>query len=183
MSDRAANVPPRCRETTPLDAQRSAPEVCVCGCVSYVSLCTFDDSYDGMRNAERREIALRDLATATKQGLDGSASDTFLEGRSWDVDISTDDSHPDGSDSPSRVHVWHGGDDNDVPVEAGQYLATTLRVPPPQAHFIDGENHTLIRRHWQHILETLVRATGTNGVGDSNRAASASRSPTTASRL
>ena len=52
-----------------------------------------------------------------------------------------------------------GTDDDSVPLAAGRHLADALGLRDGEtAHFIRGENHTLIRRRWQVILETVVRA-------------------------
>ena len=113
-----------------------------------------------MRDPERRAIALLDLATATAQGLDGSASDAVLEASEWDFTLRPE---PHGRSIGVEYHIWHGGDDKDVPISAAEYLKAELSVPATRAHFLSGENHTLIRRHWSNILESLVASVQREG--------------------
>ena len=178
-------------------------------------------SYEGMRDAAKRQIALRDIDTATAQGLEGAASDTVLEAAPWGFPVG-------GAGFSVPTHLWHGAtpgcprrrllgshlffadlmpraalamsgaacpsvpvtptgwpakgvilayplawfaprarpptrvpgtDDDSVPLAAGRHLADALGLRDGEtAHFIRGENHTLIRRRWQVILETVVRA-------------------------
>lgn len=113
-----------------------------------------------MRDPERRAVALLDLATATAQGLDGSASDTVLEASEWDFTLC---SELHGSSVGVEYHIWHGTDDKDVPISAAEYLNAQLGVPATRTHFLPGENHTLIRRHWSAILESLVASVQREG--------------------
>ncbi len=105
------------------------------------------DSYQAMKNEERRRIALADIQWAVNKGFEGCAMDTILEASLWDF-------HP--QDVKQSVLLWHGTDDESVPVEASHELEKLL--PNVTATFMDGENHTLIRRHWGVILKATVEA-------------------------
>ena len=75
--------------------------------------------------------------------------DSILETRDWGFKLDAVDSVP--------VLVWHGTDDSDVPLSAGQFLAANI-ASVHEAEFIDGESHTLIRRHWESILQRTIGA-------------------------
>lgn len=114
--------------------------------------------YHSMGNKERRDTALADVnnATATSSGppvyggLHGAASDSVLEASaSWSFKLESLRSRA------ASVLLWHGSDDKDVPLRAGQHIAEKTGG---QLVEIAGENHTLIRRHWQAILQKTVDA-------------------------
>jgi hypothetical protein len=120
------------------------------------------NSYEAIAHPDRRAIALLDLATATSQGLAGPASDTVLEARPWGFDIRA--AAPAAGGPPARL--WHGTDDDAVPVGAAQFLAEQLGLSSssssprrqPHAKVMQGENHSLIRRHWRSVLAAVVDA-------------------------
>ena len=58
----------------------------------------------------------------------------------------------------------HGDEDHDVPVAAGRWLAERIGKSsgaPCTAEFVEGESHTLIRRNWLRILESVVGTANT----------------------
>eukprot|EP01062_Namystynia_karyoxenos_P045600 TRINITY_DN33914_c0_g1_i1.p2 TRINITY_DN33914_c0_g1~~TRINITY_DN33914_c0_g1_i1.p2 ORF type:complete len:276 (+),score=67.53 TRINITY_DN33914_c0_g1_i1:90-917(+) len=104
------------------------------------------EAYAAMQKPERRAVAEADLAEATRQGIDkGPAQDPMLESADWGFELSSVTQH---------VHLWHGEEDADVPLEAGKYLSEQL--PQCTAHFIPGESHTLLRRRWGEALSALA---------------------------
>ena len=107
-------------------------------------------AYSGMKDVVRKEMALADVGAAVAQGFEGAGSDAVLEAAEggWGFDLSA---------CRTPVLLWHGIDDSDVPVEAGEYLASTIG-PSCTPCFVEGENHTMIRRRWQRSLEELVQA-------------------------
>lgn len=114
--------------------------------------------YKQMGNAARRAVALRDLEEATRQGVRAAAQDMMLEGGDWGF-------------SPSQIKtalvptlMWHGDADEDVPVEVGRWNAE--QIEGCRATFIEGESHTLLRRHWQEILSKLVAAARSRIAGE-----------------
>jgi pimeloyl-ACP methyl ester carboxylesterase len=121
-----------------------------------------EKSYSGMKNPARREAALADLAHSTASGLIGAASDMVLEAEAggWH---SLGPLHA----MRDRCHVtlWHGDKDEDVPIAAGRALTVLLEGADVAAscgpglitlNVIDGENHTLVRRHWSSILTRVI---------------------------
>jgi len=108
--------------------------------------------YAAMSKPTRVEIAMADVDAATRQGYDGPASDSVLETGDWGFPLRMSEGMP-------PLRVWHGTEDYDVPVEAGRYLvAECFRERGDEYFEIEGESHTLIRRHWQGILEETIRA-------------------------
>ena len=101
-------------------------------------------SYLQISNKDKQAMALADIDTAVAEGFHGAASDSVLEASSdWGFDFAV----------ARNVFLWHGEDDRDVPFRAGQYLAEKTRGVLTA---IEGENHTLIRRHWVDILTTVI---------------------------
>jgi pimeloyl-ACP methyl ester carboxylesterase len=96
----------------------------------------------------RAAMALADIDAATAQGVFAAAQDSVLEGSDWGFAL--------GAAARVPTLLWHGEDDADVPVAAGRYVCDGIEGC--EGTFIAGENHTLIRRHWQSILERLIAA-------------------------
>merc|ERR1740117_1501302 len=108
-------------------------------------------SYESMKKPDRRQMALADLDEAVKQGFEGAGQDGVLESHDWGFDLQQV-----GHGGKLPVLGWHGTADEDVPVEAGQFVAHN--VPGIQMNILEGENHTLLRRHWESILRDVVTA-------------------------
>jgi len=115
------------------------------------------EGYQKMSKKDRIEIAMADIEEATKQGFEGPASDTILEASpSWGFEL---------GQYGIPMKLWHGTEDHDVPVAAGRYMAEHLLGTSEGNAFncIEGESHTLIRRHWETILkETITASKGGN---------------------
>jgi pimeloyl-ACP methyl ester carboxylesterase len=110
------------------------------------------EGYERMEKENRRIMALADLDAAVARGFHGAASDAVLESsQSWGFELES------LRGSGASVLLWHGVDDEDVPLPAGQYLAEKTGGRLTE---LSGENHTLIRRHWQQILERVVEVGG-----------------------
>jgi len=108
-------------------------------------------SYEALKKPERREMALADLDEALRQGAEsGPAQDGLLESHAWGFELETIR----GDVLPTLL--WHGEADDSVPLAVGRYVAD--HIAGCHATFIDGESHTLLRRHWRPILEALVAA-------------------------
>lgn len=106
-------------------------------------------SYVSMSKEDRKEMALIDIRHAAKQGVDkGPWQDGMLESSPWDFDIGL------VGESGCPVLLWHGSDDDVVSPEVARYLLS--RCPSVSSTFIEGESHSLIRRHWGQILTDLV---------------------------
>jgi hypothetical protein len=82
--------------------------------------------------------------------MQGAAMDSFLEANDWDFGMST---------IKQPVLLFHGDGDDDVPVAAAEFNIGELeKSTVVTSQIIQGENHTLIRRHWVSILESVIAA-------------------------
>ena len=113
-------------------------------------------SYSIISKEDRKEMVLADLANAVAQGLDplssGPAQDGLLETRPWGFDYTG----PEAAAQLGAVPIlhWHGTEDEAVTVDVARYLAN--HVPYIQTNIIEGESHSMIRRHWDKFLATLL---------------------------
>jgi hypothetical protein len=73
---------------------------------------------------------------------------------SWGYDLASLKARP--SSSPSLL-LFHGNADTDVPPSASQYIVDHCFREGDASHFVDGENHTMIRRAWRNILVETVK--------------------------
>jgi dipeptidyl aminopeptidase/acylaminoacyl peptidase len=55
-----------------------------------------------------------------------------------------------------KVLIWHGADDTDVPVAAAEALA--LHLTNCKLHVVPRESHSMIRRHWENVLDEVMQA-------------------------
>lgn len=116
------------------------------------------EAYRSLTREARRDMALADLDRAVAGGYEGAASDSVLESSPWGFE-------------PRRIRdhgifttLWHGNADEDVPVAVAHHLideefgAGGASATPNlfAARIIEGESHTLIRRHWNSILNDVV---------------------------
>lgn len=92
-----------------------------------------------------REMFLEDLPQAFLQGACGFTLDMKILVQSWGFQL---------KNISHKVYLWHGEKDENVPPNAGRYLANT--IPNCEARFYASEGHLLIFKHWQEILTTLV---------------------------
>lgn len=92
-----------------------------------------------------REMFLEDLPQAFLQGACGFTLDMKILAQSWGFQL---------KNISHKVYLWHGEKDENVPPNAGRYLANT--IPNCEARFYASEGHLLIFKHWQEILTTLV---------------------------
>lgn len=107
------------------------------------------ESYAALKKEDRKAMALLDLDEATRQGLEGPAQDAVLETSEWGFRI---------QDIVTPVLLWHGVDDESVPIKVAKYLEQELVRAPLTATIIEGESHSLIRRHWRALLTAVVAA-------------------------
>jgi pimeloyl-ACP methyl ester carboxylesterase len=92
---------------------------------------------------------------AFSTGIWGAHDESRSLVRDWGIDL----------EAISRpVAVWHGTEDNLVPVEHGRWLAD--HVAGVRAHFIDGEGHISIGvRYLGRIVDELVEMAASQGRG------------------
>jgi len=93
------------------------------------------------------KIFCEPLAEANAHGSQGIAWDLITCMRDWEFELSEID-YP--------VTIWHGSNDNIVPIEEAKAIAAAL--PRSTTHFIDGEGQFLFINHWQAILDDIVQA-------------------------
>ena len=82
---------------------------------------------------------------AFKQGLKGYLHEAKIYKRSWGFNV---------SDISKEITMWHGTDDNNVPIELAKRIA--LELPNCESTFMDNEGHfSLPGNHLSSILETI----------------------------
>ena len=106
-----------------------------------------ENSYKSMKKEHRREMALEDLKVAVESGLSGPSSDTFLESRPWGFDV---------KDISIPTYLWFGRKDESVPFVSATHLMNNLGNLQ-RALIVGSESHTMIRRYWRDILNTVVK--------------------------
>lgn len=84
-------------------------------------------------NAVVRRAFLDDLAHASPTTAKAAARDFWLFAYRWDVDLRK---------TTVPVHIWHGTDDRNVPVEHAHVIASLC--PNAQLHIVDGGGHMLL---------------------------------------
>lgn len=83
-----------------------------------------------------------DMAAAAAQGTEGIVRDMLLLSRKWGFEA---------KDIRCPTSVWQGMADINVPPSMGRYWAEN--IPGCQSHFLPGEGHFMLFRHWREILE------------------------------
>lgn len=86
------------------------------------------------------------MKEAFRQGIKGANHEAALYTRSWGFNL---------RDIQADVHLWHGGQDLNVPISVGRYVAEA--IPNCEARFYQTEGHlTLPCNHSKEILSTLI---------------------------
>jgi pimeloyl-ACP methyl ester carboxylesterase len=94
------------------------------------------------------QVFLAGLQEAFRSGTGGAHHDAALYTRAWGFRL---------EDIAAGVHLWHGGQDANVPLAVGQFVAAAL--PNCKASFYEQEGHlTLARNRAAEILGRLVSA-------------------------
>lgn len=93
-----------------------------------------------------RHMYTTNLVASLRQGLTGFTYDMSLIARPWGFDPAT---------IKVKVDLWHGGQDINVPLAMGQYLANTM--PQCTAHFLPDAGHLLMFAHGKEILQIVTR--------------------------
>jgi pimeloyl-ACP methyl ester carboxylesterase len=91
-----------------------------------------------------RETCIRSDLEAFKHGLPAFA---------WDAWLIT---HPFGfklEDINVPVHIWHGTEDNAIPMSMANYMEK--KIPKSKLTICEGEGHTLVIPRWEEILTTV----------------------------
>jgi pimeloyl-ACP methyl ester carboxylesterase len=105
-----------------------------------------------------RDSAIRQRFTecfqeACRQGTRGAVLDTALVAAAWGFDL---------GEVKSRVVLWHGNLDKNVPVASGRYLASALPNCVP-TFYADEAHLSLPMNHQQEILGAMASALTTQG--------------------
>ena len=85
-----------------------------------------------------------DLTETYRQGGRGSAQEALLAYRPWGFRL---------EDIRAKVLVWHGENDQSVPIVLGRSLAST--IPNCQATFLANEGHFVGLKYWREITAQL----------------------------
>jgi len=100
--------------------------------------------YEKTKDPARRASCLRDLDEALRNGLEAAAQDSVNETNAWDIDLKR---------VGAAVFVC-GSEDHTVLPSVSEHVMTLVNGPA-QMILIEGENHTLIKRHFARILAAL----------------------------
>ena len=92
-----------------------------------------------------REICIQSEIEAFRPGLRGLAWDARLLTRPWGFPL---------EQINTRVHLWHGSADNQVPIAMARYVAK--KIPGSKLTIFKGEAHLLFFPHWEEILLQLL---------------------------
>ena len=79
---------------------------------------------------ELARVFVDSLREAFRHGVDGVNHDASLYARPWRFRL---------QDITAKVHLWHGEQDQNVPVPAARYVAAA--IPDCYATFIENESH------------------------------------------
>lgn len=103
-------------------------------------------------DADKAVLQNRDFATmlvrSIKEGYKdwrGPFQDGMLQVNPWHFDI---------GDIKTRVDIWQGDADVNVPLASGQYLEKTLANT--RAFYLSGKGHFFILENWAEVLQKLI---------------------------
>lgn len=99
------------------------------------------------RLANDREYEVRHHAVpdALRPGTAAAAQELALLARPWDVDL---------RELSGPVHLWHGSEDNNVPIGVGRALAE--RIPNATTHFVSGAGHFVGFEQRAEVMQTIA---------------------------
>ena len=112
------------------------------------------DSGDGIRppaddeqihKPEVRETCLHSEVEAFRPGLRGLAWDARLLTRPWGFPL---------NDICTPIHLWHGTEDDQVPVSMARFIAA--KIPGSKITILENEAHLALFPHWEEILTNLI---------------------------
>jgi len=98
-----------------------------------------------LRKLEVKNTCLRSEVEAFRPGLRGLAWDARLLTRPWGFRL---------EDIRIPVHVWHGTDDDQVPLSMGRHIAG--KIPGGRLCIFENEGHLALFSHWEEILTQLI---------------------------
>jgi pimeloyl-ACP methyl ester carboxylesterase len=111
-----------------------------------------EEAIEGMVEADRavledprlRAVMLANTEEIHRQGGRGLYDEALIMARPWGFPL---------EGLPIAVRIWHGEEDNTVPVGMGRHLAHV--IPGSRATFYPGEGHHLVYDRWAEILTEL----------------------------
>ena len=98
-----------------------------------------------LRKPEVRDTCLISEIEAFSPGLRGMAWDARLLTRPWGFPL-------EGIRIP--IHLWHGTDDDQVPLSMTRYIAG--KIPAGKISIFENEAHLALFSHWEEILAKLI---------------------------
>ena len=109
---------------------------------SVAEMCAFDQEV--LAAPELRDRMIANSAEVYRQGGRGMYDEALVLARPWGFHV---------GDIQVPVHVWHGGDDDTVPIAMGRYLAQS--IPTAIGTFDRRAGHHLVYRRWPEILAAV----------------------------
>jgi pimeloyl-ACP methyl ester carboxylesterase len=99
------------------------------------------------RIAEDPEYHIRHQAVpdALRAGTAAAAQELALFAKPWHVDL---------AELTGPIHLWHGSEDNNVPIAIAQALAASL--PGAITHFVPGAGHSVGFEHRVEVMQTIA---------------------------
>ena len=98
------------------------------------------------RRPELLKMSLDSWREAFRSGTGGASLDAALYTRPWGFEL---------QEIAAEVHLWHGGNDKNVPLSVGRYVAA--QIPGCRATFYEEEGHfSLPYNYMREILGVLV---------------------------
>ena len=95
---------------------------------------------------ELLDAILRDWLEAFRSGVGGTHQESAIYRHPWGFRL---------KDITAEVHLWHGENDNNVPVEVARYVADT--IPKCHATFVANEGHfSVMYKNVREILGVLL---------------------------
>jgi pimeloyl-ACP methyl ester carboxylesterase len=109
---------------------------------SVADMCAFDQEV--LAAPELRDRMIANSAELYRQGGRGMYDEALVLARPWDFHL---------GDIRVPVHVWHGANDDTVPIAMGRYLARS--IPSATATFDRRAGHQLVYGRWPEILAAV----------------------------
>lgn len=98
-----------------------------------------------LKQPDIRAMLIEDFAEANRHGTNGTAWEIVLLARDWGF-------RPE--DISLEIDIWQGAEDVRTPLSMGKALETA--IPHSRAHFLPGEGHDVLYRHWQEIMLSVL---------------------------
>lgn len=99
-------------------------------------------------NLETKEMLIANIKEGYKQGGDGPARDDIIINFPWGFVL---------DEIKTRIDIWQGDLDKNVPVNQGKYQARLL--PNNKFHLLKNKGHMFLLDEWKNILAELIKQT------------------------